>query len=195
MESSLTIPYAAPVGWYVAWLGEQLDFAPRPDYPCVELNRCYVAGANGLQILSVPIRGGSRNLHRPYEEIEVSEHGSWRRVHWGAIFSAYGRTPYFEHYEHLLRPIWSHPWPGLSELNNEIHRIVSEIIFPSGMQLKIDDVLKRVTADYAFYWQIDSITNSFQPDLSVLDLIFSLGPQAIFHLLHPLIYQSTTTPK
>ena len=44
-----------------------------------------------------------------------------------------------------------------------------------------------IAADYSAYWQINSVNDGFVADLSIIDLLFSLGPQSIFHLLHTII--------
>ena len=181
----------ASVGWYAYWLAERLGRqVASQDVDCRDLNRCKILGANGLQTLSVPIDGGGRNLRLPYKQIGVSEHGSWRRVHWGAIFSAYGRAPYFEHYEHLFSPIWSRPWASLAELNQAIHEVVISIILSPEIESQLRKDIDRacvVAADYSAYWQINSVKDGFVADLSIVDLLFSLGPQSIFHLLHTII--------
>lgn len=190
-DKELRVPYMASVSWYADWLAERLGWeVSLQDVDRRDLNRCKILGANGLQTLSVPIDGGGRNLRLPYKQIGVSEHGSWRRVHWGAIFSAYGRTPYFEHYEHLLSPIWAKPWISLAELNRAIHDVVVSIILTPEMESQLrKDISQacRVATDYSDYWQINRVKDGFVSDLSIMDLLFSLGPQAIFHLLHTLI--------
>lgn len=49
-------------------------------------------------VLTVPIVGGSSAVKRLMpEDLEVSAHGCWTRIHLGAIEAAYGREPYFQH--------------------------------------------------------------------------------------------------
>lgn len=196
-EDRLIVPYAAPIEWYVDWLGLQLGLTENIDSSVgKEINRCRIMGANGLQILSVPIEGGGRNLRLPYDKIMVSEHGNWRRVHWGAIFSAYGRTPYFEHYQHLFQQIWAQPWSNLSDLNNAIHRQLSRIILPSDVVNTLPhdlSELQSIAADYNQYWQFSKKEVGFVGNLSALDMVFSLGPQAIFHLIDALVKRGAKT--
>ena len=196
-DCELIIPYMASVGWYADWLAKRLGRQVAwQDVDRRDLNRCKILGANGLQTLSVPIDGGGRNLRLPYKQIGVSEHGSWRRVHWGAIFSAYGRAPYFEHYEHLFSPIWEKPWTSLAELNQSIHEVVVSIILTPEIESQLRKDIDRacaVAADYSDYWQISSAKDGFVADLSIVDLLFSLGPQSIFHLLHKLIDKGTNS--
>ncbi|MFM7723386.1 MAG: WbqC family protein [Bacteroidota bacterium] len=60
-------------------------------------NRCEILGAEGLQKLIVPI------CHEPGKQslgsIRVDDAKRWRANHWKSIKTAYGRSPYFEHYQ------------------------------------------------------------------------------------------------
>ncbi len=49
-------------------------------------------------VLTVPVVGGSSAVKRlKPEQLEISGHGDWPRIHLGAIEAAYGREPYFLH--------------------------------------------------------------------------------------------------
>lgn len=182
------IPYLGSISLYAKWLHASLCDSPTPQLEPKSLNRTLVAGANGLQRLSVPIEGGSRNLNLPFSQIALSEHGNWRRVHWGAIFSAYGRAPFFEHYEAIFRPVWERAWPTLSELNIALHERILHILF-SGVSLQSLKEMHytlspQLLADYASYPQLGKSDSAPSPDLAIIDAIFALGPHTIFHLLH-----------
>lgn len=60
-------------------------------------NRCEILGAEGLQKLIVPIchEAGKQSLG----SIRVDDAKKWRENHWKSIKTAYGRSPYFEHYQ------------------------------------------------------------------------------------------------
>ena len=97
----LTTTYFGPVEWY-----SQLYRADNVLLEACESfikqtwrNRCVIATANGLQTLTVPVEhGGSRLI----KDVRVSNHGSWRRVHWNTLQSAYSESPFFEFYSQLL---------------------------------------------------------------------------------------------
>jgi len=68
-------------------------------------NRCRIAGSNGRIDLNIPIEGG-RDQRSPMKDLKISYREDWQRKHWGAIFSAYGRSPWFEHYHEELKNLY-----------------------------------------------------------------------------------------
>ena len=60
-------------------------------------NHCNLVGANGKQMLTLPLIKNQEKGLQVLHKLEISEHGDWRRNHWGAIFSAYGKSPFFEY--------------------------------------------------------------------------------------------------
>lgn len=60
-------------------------------------NHCRLSGANGIQQLVIPVDRANYNSRTPMRDIVVSNHGDWRHLHWGAMFSAYGKSPFFEY--------------------------------------------------------------------------------------------------
>ena len=68
-------------------------------------NRCLIATANGVQALTVPIER-YEGTKCPMRDIRISDHGSWRHLHWNALVSAYGESPFFIYYEDDIRPFF-----------------------------------------------------------------------------------------
>ena len=162
-------------------------------------NRCLIATAQGVQALTVPVEGSKAN--RLVADLRISDHGNWRHQHWQAITSAYGDSPFLEYYEDDLRPFFfEHQWERLVDFNDAIVRRMCEL-------LDIHPVLKNTTefervvgfADYREaispkhplpdpefvsrpYYQVFSQRHGFLPNLSILDLLLNMGPEAIFFL-------------
>lgn len=66
-------------------------------------NRCHISGANGILPLSIPVvKPDTPKCHTC--DIRISDHGEWRHLHWNAIVSAYGSSPFFEYYADELHP-------------------------------------------------------------------------------------------
>ena len=92
----LSTAYFAPVSYYMALLAydriviEQWCNYTKQTYR----NRCHIAGANGMLSLSVPVVKPD-TLKCPTRDIRISDHGEWRHLHWNAIASAYGSSPFF----------------------------------------------------------------------------------------------------
>lgn len=66
-------------------------------------SRNAIKTANGVQWLSIPVR--VRNRSQKIAESEVAD-SKWRRKHWTALELAYSRTPFFNDYENLLKPLY-----------------------------------------------------------------------------------------
>ncbi len=90
-------------------------------------NRCHIAGANGVLPLSVPIvkPDTPKCLTR---DIRISNHGDWRHLHWNAIASAYGSSPFFEYYQDDLVPFFEKRYEFLFDFNEEIRQKMCELI-------------------------------------------------------------------
>lgn len=100
-------------------------------------------------------------------------------VHWGAIFSAYGRTPFFEYYADDLMPAFSGDIESLVELDAAIDRFCRNALGINPREVTLDDATSTLpeVRDVEYY-QIWASRYGFTPGLSVLDLIFNMGPEA-----------------
>lgn len=121
----LATTYFGPVQWY-----QKLNRCEAYSIDGDELfmkqsfrNRCYIAAANGVQALTVPVEKA-----RLTRDVRISDHGDWRRVHWNAIQSAYGESPFFEYYQDDLRPFYERRWDFLYDFNEAIRQTVCDLI-------------------------------------------------------------------
>ena len=166
-------------------------------------NRCHLASSAGLLRLSLPLAGG-KNQQQPIREVKLKYDEPWQNQHWTAIKSAYGKSPFFEHYEHLLLPIfqkkyeylWDWNWDLLQvilgiislgkniELTEEFEKEVSgEVVdFRNKISPKENKKLEDLDFEQAKYVQVFEAENGFLPNLSILDLIFCAGPEAEIYL-------------
>ena len=115
----LSTTYFGPIQWYQKLhrydqvLIEQHETFPKQTYR----NRCLIATTQGVQALTVPV---SKSETEPYSRrVRISDHGNWRHLHWQALQSAYGESPFFEYYEDDLRPFFTeHNWEFLMDFND-----------------------------------------------------------------------------
>lgn len=92
-------------------------------------HRYCIDGPNGMQKLTVPLVGETDNMATPMREVRISEHGNWRRLHWGALYSAYGRTPYFDHIAPDLEAIIINGHQThLLELNTQLQQLIVDFM-------------------------------------------------------------------
>ncbi len=155
-------------------------------------NRCLITGPNGIIRLSIPLVKG-KHQKTPIKDVNISFVEDWKHVHWQSIQSSYGRSPYFSFYEDELKEIFFTKESKLFKWNDQLFRWVVE-----QLNLKLDihfstDFIEHSNDDIDFrnqilpkrrnlgltpYEQVFSDRFPFQPDLSILDLLFSKGPQA-----------------
>ncbi|MBR1401880.1 MAG: WbqC family protein [Prevotella sp.] len=122
----LSSTYFGPVQWYQklnrydVCLIEQHDSFIKQTFR----NRCVIATTNGTQTLSIPIEHASQDqpLHsaQKMRDIGISDHGNWRHLHWYALQSAYGESPFFDYYIDDLRPFFEQKWEYLLDFNMAI---------------------------------------------------------------------------
>ena len=200
----LSSTYFGPIQWYqklhrMPCIIEQHDHFVKQTYR----NRCVIATANGTQTLTVPIERYD-GTKCPMRDIRISDHGNWRHLHWNALVSAYGETPFFEFYADDLRPFFEKQHTFLFDLNLDIMHTMCQlldvrpqvtlseqyIVLPS-----VDDAVvdfreairpKHPLPDADFnptpYYQVRAQRHGFLPNLSILDLLFNKGPEGIFYL-------------
>ena len=198
MNVLLSTTYFGPVQWYQklnradeAWIERQETFQKQ-----TYRNRCLIATTQGVQALTVPV---DRSSAVQIKDVRISDHGDWRRLHWNALQSAYGESPFFEYYEDDLRPFFERRWTFLLDFNEEIRQKVCELIDLRPSVRYTEEYVRNTTGDYRDaiqpkhpspdadfqprpYYQVYRQKHGFLPNLSILDLLLNMGPEAIFWL-------------
>ena len=156
------------------------------------LHRCSIEGPNGVQRLTVPLQKPQEWHSTRIADVMVSDHGDWWHVHWGALEAAYGRTPFFEYYADDLRPWFEGKTRRLVDLDMGIHRFCLDAIgIHSESHILVEDAadipddairLDSFPTETRPYYQLWADRFGFTPDLSILDLIFNLGPESALYL-------------
>lgn len=153
-------------------------------------HRFTIADTRGPLDLTVPIE--KPQSHRClWSDIHISDHGSWWDVHRVALESAYGRTPYFEFYIDRFLPMLTtgviDRFPLLEQLAGAWEREIRDILSLGHETYPVTDVtpvvmnpgLRYLTPAYR---QVREDKLGFIPGLSILDLVFNLGPESQFYL-------------
>ena len=201
----LTSAYLAPVEYYSVLAKADVVFLEHCDYYLKQTyrNRCHIAGANGVMVLSIPVEkaGSSKMLMR---DVRISAHSDWQVQHWRSIESAYNSTPFFEYYKDDLLPFYEKKWDFLWDFNQQIQAKVLElldiqpiILLTTEYKVVLDDGQldvreqihpKREASDFQQkpYYQVFEQRLGFQPNLSIIDLLFNMGneSQLIISLLN-----------
>jgi hypothetical protein len=160
-------------------------------------NRCYILSSHGSQMLSVPVFSGS--LHKTaLKEIRIDYSKRWQQVHLRAMTAAYGTSPFFEFYNEEIFRIISAGHKYLIDLNMSltIHllealQLDTKIAFttyfeplsenPDDYRYRINPK-KQSIVPARHYSQVFNTGGDFVPGLSIVDLLFNMGPESIVYL-------------
>lgn len=200
----LSTTYFGPVQWYAKLATGQPCLIDTHEHYVKQTyrNRCIIATTAGTQALTVPIER-AEGSKCAVADIRISDHGQWRHLHWNALVSAYGESPFFEFYADDLRPFFEKRWDWLAEYNEAIVHTLSDLLgitpdirhtdtYADAAALGACDLRdairpKHPAADPTFtprpYYQVYAAKHGFQPNLSILDLLFNEGPEAPLYLV------------
>lgn len=166
-------------------------------------NRYYIAGPNGRILLSVPLSKG-KNQRTLVRDVKISNEEKWQDQHWKTLVSAYRRSPWFEYYEDDLRTLFEQPFERLLDWNLACFNWVNSRL---GLELSYGLTQNYISAyppesgiidardtmhpsgtdtqalDLPVYTQVFGERTGFLPNMSILDLLFCEGKQAIKRLV------------
>ena len=186
--------YLAPIGYFAILLQypkcviEQHEFFIKQTIR----NRCTILGANGKLVLSIPKKRKSSSK-TIFKDIEISYDYPWQKLHWKSIKSAYQSSAYFEFYEDLLAPFYHKKEKFLLDFNNNLQKIIFYCLqteesynLSESYQKESEKIDLR---KYSFevkktkkYHQVFEENYDFVENLSVIDLLFNLGPESTNYL-------------
>lgn len=196
-DRTLVVPplFCGPVEHYVriaCYGNSYTDSDMKFDKRCKRIHRTVIADVHGPLRLTVPVAKPFSATAARWSDIIISSHGNWPEVHRTALESAYGRTPYFEFYADRFLPLLIDAPRPVTELNAAFDREIRRILL---LPLPVEKLSDEMTVDRDImldipppeYWQVRRDRLGFIPGLSVLDLIFNVGPEA------PLILRSAAS--
>lgn len=161
-----------------------INTATRFDKRQKDTHRCRIADVRGPIELTVPI---AKHYGSTWEETEVSRHGQWWETFRVTLESAYGRTPYYEffadEFNSILQP---ETFTNVSDLNRRFDEAIRRCLnFPTEVihqPLHPSETTLPQTEDLGPYWQVRSDKFGYIPNLSILDILFNLGPETMLLL-------------
>lgn len=198
-------PACLPNAEFFAWLlhAPQVCIEMQESYPKQTCrNRYRIATAQGITVLSVPVNKPEGN-NSPFNIIELDNSTTWSITHWRTIESAYSKSPFFIYYRDPFEQIFLHPPALLKDFNISILNLCLKLI---GLKKELEYTKtfenkpvnyydmrwlimpkKQVQHLYQIktfkrYIQVFSDRNEFLENLSILDLLFNLGPETIVYL-------------
>ena len=167
-------------------------------------NRCQIAGPNGSMRLSIYLQKG-KNEQQSIRDVKISYKEPWHKQHWQSIQTAYGNAPFFEFYAEPFKAILHKKHPFLFDLNYDLlNTICSQLSLNVNLNLTQTYISNNQAKQASFsdlidyrniitpktihkfeikkYPQVFEDRNGFLPNLSILDLLFCMGPEANLYL-------------
>ena len=156
-------------------------------------NRCRIQTTNKIDTLTVPVKNGNSKIL--IKDLRIDYHQDWTRRHWGAIHSAYGKSPFFEFYSDYFRILIEKKPDFLFDFNMDLLticlkllRLEKTIIFTENYEKDHESDFrglihpKRNIVENQLYEPVpyrQNFGNEFEPNLSIIDLLFCQGNQSL----------------
>lgn len=193
------VTYWGPASYYRAWaladegVMEGCENYTRQTYR----NRCLIYGANGVIPLSVPVKRAAEPKVN-IRDVEIDYSTPWQRLHLKTLVSAYRRSPYFEYYIDDLEDFFRTPHKllfdydmaafscmcGLLGMKPNVSCSDTYVKIPEEGVLDLREAFDpHLRADLPAYEQVFSPRHGFESDLSILDVLFNLGPDSVEYLM------------
>ena len=160
-------------------------------------NRTCIYGANGKMTLNIPVIHSQKNRLK-YKDVKIFNDEKWQDHHWKSLLSAYSTSPFFEYYEDDLKPLFKTKEDYIFDFNMRCFETICDCLqlefkmSPSEIYLKDVDnktdfrymvnAKKEFHKPFEAYTQVFQEKHGYQNNLSILDLLFNEGPNALNYL-------------
>lgn len=187
--------------WSLIVKAEKICFEAADNYQKQTFrNRMYIAHSNGRLALNIPVKHNKDGKRQRTKEVRIEQSFRWQRDHWRSLEAGYRSSPFFEYYEDDLSPFFSQQHQELFAHNIASMKLVATLLdlpfnfmltsayTPEILDENLNDyrslVLAKKTKEVVMpqYLQVHQQNHGFLPNLSVLDLIFNLGPESQLYL-------------
>lgn len=162
-------------------------------------NRCDIANDRGLHTLSIPVKHNGKSKGRnTYADVKIDNKYAWQRQHWRTLQTAYRTSPFFEFYEDEISVLYTQEYDNLLDYNLKTIEVICDClqmemptnkteIYHKTLVNDIDgrDLISaknKVDVNFEPYVQVFSDRNGFIENLSILDLLFNEGTNALTYL-------------
>jgi len=159
-------------------------------------NRCYIYGANGKQLLNIPVKHLGNGKKTKTKDTKIDNTYPWQIHHLKSIQAAYSNSPFFEFYQDDLLPVFTKKYKFLLDVNIDTHLFLMDALQLPYNYTKTTEYLLKPTKDFRFlanakltptinldnYIQIFDDKHGFLSNLSMLDLLFMEGTNVTNYL-------------
>ena len=190
--------YFSPISQYVAIANaKELVFEIEDNFQKQTYrNRCYIYTADGKHLLNVPIQH-TKGIKQKTKDVKIDYKDDWHKLHLKTLQTAYSSSPFFEFYIDDLKPIFEKKVTFLLDLNLKCHELIMDALqleipysktseyqkdvqFLDARKLAVAKTKEEFVLDR--YIQVFEQNKGFLSNLSILDLLFMEGPNALNYL-------------
>ncbi len=181
---------------YMSWVLSQSQVALVTDKPYQKQtyrNRTEIYGANGKLKLTIPIVHTKKQSRQADKTVVINYDNDWQKDHWKSLEAAYRSSPFFEFYEDDFHPFYHRNFEKLMDFNIELIKKILLLLDTDIILLTEDKAEKEFShliiakkinkIEIPHYHQVFQSKHGFINNLSILDLLFNLGPQSLEYLL------------
>lgn len=153
--------------------------------------RAYVLGPHQVEILQVPVKKFSN--HELIRNIEVDYSTAWNVKAWRTLENIYRNSPYFEYFEDYISKVFAKKYERLIDLNRDSLTICLKLMglnkticlrdfsyYEYKNQFISFNAKNRGenAANLPFRAYTQNFGSKFEPNLSILDLLFMKGARS-----------------
>jgi WbqC-like protein family len=160
-------------------------------------NRTTIYAANGKLILSIPVVFTQKNRQK-FRDVKIANETHWQTQHWKSLQSAYRTSPFFEFYEDELQPLFTKKETSLLDFNFKCLEVIFDCLQLDSTFTKTESYQKIIEDKtdlrhmvntkkeqvqlFNNYTQVFNNKHGFINNLSILDLLFNEGTNALSYL-------------
>ncbi len=163
-------------------------------------NRTIIYAANGALILSIPVVFSQKNRQK-FKDVKIANETDWQSQHWKSLQSAYRTSPFFEFYEDDLQPLFTKKETYLLDFNFKCLEVIFDCLQLDSTFTKTESYQKIIEdktdlrhlvntnqeqlqqqQQFSNYTQVFNNKYGFINNLSILDLLFNEGTNALNYL-------------
>jgi len=156
-------------------------------------NRTSIYGPNGKMNLTIPIVHRKDLDHQLDKNVLIHQETSWQKNHWRSLEASYRSSPFFEFYELDLYPFFHTRQENLMELNIQLILEILSLLEVDINIIKEEEISSEFRAlilakektnkSNPVYSQVFATKHGYLDNLSILDLLFNLGPESVDYLM------------